>query len=180
MTPGTDETLAKEAKRGSTAAFESLVRRNQSLVRGFLRRLTGSAAAADDLAQETFLLAWRRIGSYEAKGSFKGWIVRIAYTQFLQERRSRQSAARRDEAYMMDAETVQNDAAGVEAKLDLDRILALLSPEQRAAMALCYGEGMSHQEAADALGLPLGTVKSHVLRGREKALAALTHQEVRA
>ena len=175
-----DEALAKDAKRGSTAAFESLVRRNQSLVRGFLRRLTGNAAQAEDLAQETFLMAWRRIGSYEAKGSFKGWLVRIAYTQFLQERRSRQSAARRDEAYMLEADTLQDDAAGVEAKIDLDRILTLLSPEQRAAMALCYGEGMSHAEAADALGLPLGTVKSHVMRGREKALAALTAKEMRA
>ena len=177
---GTDEALAKEAKQGSTAAFESLVRRNQNLVRAFLRRLTGSAAAADDLAQETFLLAWRRIGAYEAKGSFKGWLVRIAYTQFLQERRSRQSAVRRDEAYQREAEEVQNDAAGVEARIDLDRILALLSPEQRAAMALCYGEGMSHAEAAEALGLPLGTIKSHVLRGREKALAALTTKEALA
>lgn len=175
-----DAELVRDAKRGSTAAFESLVRRNQNVVRGFLRRLTGSAAAADDLAQETFFVAWRRIGSYEAKGSFKGWLVRIAYTQFLQDRRSRQSAARRDEAYMMEADTMQDDAAGVEAKVDLDRILAALSPEQRAAMALCYGEGMSHQEAADALGLPLGTVKSHVLRGREKALSALTAREVRA
>jgi len=177
---GPDEALALDAKRGSTSAFEALVRRNQSLVRGFLRRLTGSAAHADDLAQETFLMAWRRIGSYQGTGSFKGWLVRIAYTQFLQERRSRQSATKRDEAYMMDAETTQNDAAGVEARIDLDRVLAFLSPEQRAAMALCYGEGMSHAEAADALGLPLGTVKSHVLRGREKALAALTAKEVRA
>ncbi|NDC60110.1 MAG: RNA polymerase sigma factor, partial [Alphaproteobacteria bacterium] len=86
----------------------------------------------------------------------------------------------RDEAYQREAEEVQNDAAGVEARIDLDRILALLSPEQRAAMALCYGEGMSHAEAAEALGLPLGTIKSHVLRGREKALAALTTKEALA
>lgn len=175
-----DEALAKDAKRGSTAAFESLVRRNQSLVRGFLRRLTGNAAQADDLAQETFLMAWRRIGSYEAKGSFKGWLIRIAYTQFLQERRSRQSADRRDEAYMAEAETMVETAGAAEARPDLDRVLKLLSPEQRAAMALCYGEGMSHAEAADALGLPLGTVKSHVLRGREKAFAALTGKEALA
>jgi len=177
---GADEALAKDAKRGSTAAFESLVRRNQSLVRGFLRRLTGNAAQADDLAQETFLMAWRRIGSYEAKGSFKGWLIRIAYTQFLQERRSRQSADRRDEAYMAEAETMVETAGAAEARLDLDRVLKLLSPEQRAAMALCYGEGMSHAEAADALGLPLGTVKSHVLLGREKAFAALTGKEALA
>jgi RNA polymerase sigma-70 factor (ECF subfamily) len=168
----TDETLAREAKRGSTHAFESLVRRNQSLVRGFLRRLcAGDAALADDLAQETFVMAWRRIGAFEAKGSFKGWLCRIAYTQFLQNRRSAKASARREEAVMAEAATVQDDRAAAEARLDLDRVMAVLSPEQRAAMALCYGEGMSHAEAAEALGLPLGTVKSHVVRGRAKVLA---------
>ncbi|KAF0176556.1 MAG: RNA polymerase sigma-70 factor, ECF subfamily [Alphaproteobacteria bacterium] len=167
-----DEALAKEAKRGSTRAFESLVRRNQSLVRGFLRRLAaGDAALADDLAQETFVMAWRRIGSFEAKGSFKGWLCRIAYTQFLQNRRSAKASQRREDEVMAMAETFQDDRAAAEARLDLDRVMGVLSPEQRAAMALCYGEGMSHAEAAEALGLPLGTVKSHVVRGRAKVLA---------
>ena len=168
----TDEALAREAKRGSTHAFETLVRRNQSLVRGFLRRLaSGDAALADDLAQETFVMAWRRIGAFEAKGSFKGWLCRIAYTQFLQNRRSSKASQRREDAVMADAETVHDDRAANDARLDLDRVMAVLSPEQRAAMALCYGEGMSHAEAAEALGLPLGTVKSHVVRGRAKVLA---------
>jgi RNA polymerase sigma-70 factor (ECF subfamily) len=170
---GPDEALARDAKRGSNSAFESLVRRNQSLVRGFLRRMTGNAALADDLAQETFLAAWRRIGSYEGKGAFRGWLCRIAYTQFLQHRRSAKASSARDVAYMADADLTQDDQAAADARLDLDRLLAPLSPEQRAAMALCYGEGMSHAEAADALGLPLGTVKSHVLRGRERVMKSL-------
>lgn len=174
---GPDEALAQDAKRGSTLAFESLVRRNQSLVRGFLRRLTGNAALADDLAQETFVAAWRRLGSYEGKGAFRGWLCRIAYTQFLQHRRSAKASTARDVAYMMEAETTQEDGAAAEARMDLDRVLSSLSPEQRAAMALCYGEGMSHAEAADALGMPLGTVKSHVLRGKEKALMILNGKE---
>lgn len=173
----TDETLARDAKRGSTSAFESLVRRNQSLVRGFLRRLTGNAALADDLAQDTFVQAWRRIGAYEGKGSFRGWLCRIAYTQFLQHRRSARAGAAREEAYMMDADRTEEHGPASDARLDLDRVMAVLTPEQRAAMALCYGEGMSHAEAADALGLPLGTVKSHVLRGREKALTLMGGKE---
>lgn len=72
---------------------------------------------------------------------------------------------------MAEAATTQDDRSGNEARLDLDRVMSALSPEQRAAVALCYGEGMSHAEAAEALGLPLGTVKSHVLRGRAKVLA---------
>jgi RNA polymerase sigma-70 factor (ECF subfamily) len=73
---------------------------------------------------------------------------------------------------MAEAETHTDDRSASEARLDLDRVLKGLSPEQRAAIALCYGEGMSHGEAAEALALPLGTVKSHVLRGRAKVLAA--------
>ncbi len=174
---GTDEELAREAKRGSSAAFESLVRRNQSLVRGFLRRMA-DAATADDLAQETFVVAWRKIGTFEEKGSFRGWICRIAYTQFLQARRSQQSALKRDTAAFLDSDQVtEADAAGAEARLDLERAMKVLSQEQRAAVSLCYGEGMSHAEAAEALGLPLGTLKSHVLRGRERMLAVLRERE---
>lgn len=121
--------------------------------------------------------AWRRISAYEAKGSFKGWLCRIAYTQFLQHRRAGKAAQARDDAWMAESETQQDDAAGIEAKVDLDRAMAVLSPEQRAVLALCYGEGMSNSEAADALGLPLGTVKSHILRGRAKALEALGRKE---
>jgi RNA polymerase sigma-70 factor (ECF subfamily) len=152
------------------AAFESLVRRNQGLVRGFLRRLAGNAATAEDLAQDTFFAAWRKISSYDGRGSFRGWLCRIAYTQFLQARRSQQASQRREDQMMAETDPSIDERAGADARLDLNRALALLSPEQRAAIALCYGEGMSHSEAADALGLPIGTVKSHVLRGRQKIL----------
>ena len=167
-----DEALAKEAKRGSTRAFESLVRRNQSLVRGFLRRLAaGDAALADDLAQETFVMAWRRIGSFEAKGTFKGWLCRLAFTQFLQNRRSAKASQRREDEVMAMAETVQDDRASSEARMDRGKVRGVLSPADRAERVICCREGMSHAEAAEALGLPLGTVKSHVVRGRAKVLA---------
>lgn len=174
---GTDEDLAREAKRGSQRAFESLVRRNQSLVRGFLRRMAPDAATADDLAQETFVMAWRKIGSFEEKGSFRGWLCRIAYTQFLQHRRSSQSALRRDTAAFAERDEFVSEGAAAEARMDVARAMVSLTPEQRACVSLCYGEGMSHSEAAAALGLPLGTVKSHVLRGRERMLAVLRDGE---
>jgi RNA polymerase sigma-70 factor (ECF subfamily) len=174
----TDEALARDAKRGSSAAFESLVRRNQSLVRGFLRRLcAGDAAMADDLAQETFFTAWRKVSSFEEKGSFKSWLCRIAYTQFLQSRRSAKASQRREDEAMALADVTEEHGPGVEARLDLDRAMAVLSPDQRAALALCFGEGMSHGEAAEALGMPLGTLKSHVLRGRAKVLEQFAGRE---
>jgi RNA polymerase sigma-70 factor (ECF subfamily) len=168
---GADAVLVTNAQRGSDHAFEALVRTHQSVVRGFLRRLTANAALADDLAQETFLIAWRRIRDFKGSGSFRGWLCQIGYRCFLQQRRADKSNQAREDALMAETETNVDARGGVEARLDLDRVLAGLAPEQRAVLALVYGEGMSHGEAAEALSLPLGTVKSHALRGREKVLA---------
>lgn len=125
-------------------------------------------------------MAWRKIQSYDGKGAFKGWLCRIAYTQFLQHKRSAKASQRREDEAMMLADQTEEHGPGSEARMDLDRLLKVLTPEQRAAVALCYGEGMSHAEAAEALGLPLGTIKSHVLRGRERMLAAASAKEARA
>jgi RNA polymerase sigma factor (sigma-70 family) len=170
---GIDEGLARDAKRGSTTAFESLVRRNQALVRGFLRRLCGNQALADDLAQETFVAAWQKLGLWDGRGTFRGWLCRIAYSRFLQDRRADQRRIAREDAVIQDAETLTDPTPAADARLDLAKLLAGLKPDEQAVLALCYGEGMSHQEIADALELPLGTVKSHVIRGRQRVLAQL-------
>lgn len=165
-----DLLLAQRAAAGDVAAFGALVRLQQSKVRGFLRRLTrGDAALADDLAQETFLEAWRKIAQYRAEGSFGGWLCGIAYSRFLMDRRKRR------EEPLEDAQAIGGHDPGPAnlARLDLEKAMALLSPEQRAALTLCYGFGHSHAEAAEILAVPLGTLKSHVLRGREKMQAVL-------
>jgi RNA polymerase sigma factor (sigma-70 family) len=161
----TDDTLAQLAAAGDTAAFGALVRMHQSKVRGFLRRLTrGDAALADDLAQETFLEAHRKVAQYRGEGSFGSWLCGIAWSRFLMERRKRKEEPLDTvpEAGSMDA------GPSIIARLDLERAMARLSAEERAALTLCYALGHSHGEAAEILSLPLGTVKSHVLRGREK------------
>ena len=166
----TDDTLAQLAAAGDTAAFGSLVRTHQSKMRGFLRRLTrGDAALADDLAQETFLEAHRKVAQYRGEGSFGSWLCGIAWSRFLMERRKR-----KEEPLEAAPETVGEDThAATLARLDLERAMARLSAEERAALTLCYALGHSHGEAAAILSLPLGTVKSHVLRGREKLKAML-------
>jgi RNA polymerase sigma-70 factor (ECF subfamily) len=166
----TDDTLAQLAAAGDTAAFGSLVRLHQSKVRGFLRRLTrGDAALADDLAQETFLEAHRKVAQYRGEGSFGSWLCGIAWSRFLMERRKR-----KEEPLETLPETAGEDShAATLARLDLERAMARLSAEERAALTLCYALGHSHGEAAEILRLPLGTVKSHVLRGREKLKAML-------
>lgn len=86
-----DRALVARALLGhDPRAFEQLVRRHQGLVRAQLRRLLhGDAAAADDLAQETFVLAWRKLDQFRGEARFSTWLYRIAYACFLQARRKR-------------------------------------------------------------------------------------------
>ncbi|MCR9270237.1 MAG: RNA polymerase sigma factor [Henriciella sp.] len=164
-----DLDLAREAASGQEAAFETLVRRYQGNVRGLTRRLTAHAAEADDVAQTAFLTAWRKIGSYRG-GSFKSWLCTIAYREFLQARRRQKPEVTFDES----AHIIGFDAsaARLPEQLDLDRALRTLPENQRICVVLCVASGMSHSEASEATGFPLGTVKSHVNRG----VAALRKQ----
>jgi RNA polymerase sigma-70 factor (ECF subfamily) len=166
----TDDSLAQRARSGDASALGALVRQHQSKVRGFLRRLTrGDTALADDLAQETFLEAHRKIDQYRGDGTFGAWLCGIAWSRFLMERRRR-----REEPLESPDETASVDTLSASpARLDLEKAMARLAPAERAALTLCYALGHSHGEAAEILNLPLGTVKSHVLRGREKLKALL-------
>jgi len=159
-----ERALAARAALGDAAAFAALVRAHQSRVRAFLLRLSsGNHALADDLAQETFLEAFRKLAQYRGEGSFGGWLYRIAYTRFLMDRR-----ARKEIPAEIDLEPGAARESDDMARLDLERAMASLSPGERAALTLCYALGHSNEEAADILKMPLGTVKSHILRGREK------------
>jgi RNA polymerase sigma factor (sigma-70 family) len=166
----TNDPLARLAAAGDTAAFGVLVRLHQGRLRGFLLRLTkGDAAQADDLAQETFLEAFRKVAQCE--GSFFGWLCAIAWSRFLMEARKRKPEPL-DEAQEVPDDVPEPENASL-AKLDLEKAFALLPPAQRAALTLCFALGFSHDEAAAALNMPLGTVKSHLSRGREKVAALL-------
>lgn len=171
MTPdGMDEALVASAKRGSTGAFARLVDRHQQPLRAFLRRTCGDWALADDLAQETFLTAWERIGQLKAGASVRAWLCGIGYRKHLSARRSASRKRAREREY-------ENGAAALQPvpddRLALEKALADLPPDQRACVALCLAADFSHAEAAEALALPLGTVKSHVTRGRARLLQAL-------
>jgi len=148
-------------------AFGELVRRHQSSVRGLLRQLTrADAALGDDLAQEAFVRAYRNIRSFRGEARFSTWLYRIAYNCF------REHARRRKEFVGIDEEQLQSehDPHIVDPGLrhDLMHALSLLPLHERTAVVLCCQNGLSHNEAARVLDIPLGTVKTNVLRGREK------------
>ena len=88
MDESSDEALvARVVATGDTAAFETLVRRHQSKVRNWLRQLTRDPARADDLAQETFIRTWQRLRTFEGRGKFTSWVMKIAFNSFLQAKR---------------------------------------------------------------------------------------------
>jgi len=158
----TDPDLAADAARGSESAFAELVRRHQARVRGMARRLTGTASDGDDIAQATFLTAWQKIGTY-AGGTFAAWICTICYREFLQVRRRQKQEIVFDET----AEIIPFDRSMADTgdKMDLSRALARLPEAQRICVTLCVAASLSHREASEATGWPLGTIKSHVTRG---------------
>jgi RNA polymerase sigma-70 factor (ECF subfamily) len=165
-----DSTLVAQAIGGDVAAFNLLARAHQSQVRGLLLRLTrGNHALADDLAQETFLEAWRALKNFRGESAFATWLYRIAYSRFLMHARKRKDEVLEDD---WQGETPSGESA-THARIDLERAMAQLSAPERASLTLCFALGLSNTEAAEALDMPLGTLKSHVLRGRDKLKALL-------
>ena len=148
-------------------AFGELVRRHQSPVRGLLRQLTRTdAALADDLAQETFIRAYKNIRTFRGEARFSTWLYRIAYNCFREDARRRKELVGIDEAQLQAEVDPQLVDPGL--RHDLMNALSQLPSSERTAVVLCCQNGLSHDEAAQVLDIPLGTVKTNVLRGREK------------
>ena len=146
-----------------TAAFEELVRRHQHVVRQWLLRISGDRFHADDLAQDTFIKAWHAIGTCRDGSKFRQWLLRIAWHGFLQAIRRGKSRERVEEAFH-----AVNPDTGVwrddQSAPEIERLLGILSVEERACMLLNFSYGYSHGEISAMLSLPLGTVKSHIRR----------------
>jgi RNA polymerase sigma-70 factor (ECF subfamily) len=161
--------IARAVQLDDRAAFGQLVLRHQGLVRAQLRRLTGGDHAwADDIAQETFLQAWRKLDQFRGGSRFTTWLFQVSYATFLQAARRRKSQTR---SLHDDAQETHEPAGASELpalRLDLTEALLRLPETQRAALVHCYHLDLSHEEAAKVLGIPVGTVKSLVARGKSR------------
>ncbi len=173
MSADDEASLIAAARAGNARAFGLLVDRHQRAVRGFLRRLSGVKADADDIAQEAFVRAFQQLGRFEARSSFRTFVCGIAYRVWQGHNRSTRRERLRDGAYSEASMIERPPAMDVDLYLSLRQAMDALPAEQRAALALCLGAEFSHAEAASVLGLPLGTVKSHVARGRARLRAVL-------
>jgi RNA polymerase sigma factor (sigma-70 family) len=168
---GADElSVVMCAIAGDDSAYGELVRRRQNAIRQLFRRLCRDPALADDLAQQTFLQAWRTIHTVKSPAAFTGWLKRIAVNVWLQ--RVRAERPWQDTANL-DSVPEEGAQPNLSERLDLNSALATLPPEARLCITLAYAEHMSHREICEATGLPLGTVKSHITRGAARLRALL-------
>lgn len=165
MSDSDSSLVARIVKNDDRAAFELLVRRYQSSLRNFMRRMTrGDVERANDLAQDTLLKVHRSLNAFQGTAKFSTWLYRIAYTTFLNDERRDAPSAEFDEEFHS---PTQDAVQSIGDEMDIDRALLQLNTRQRAVFDLHYKKGFTHQEVASAMELPLGTVKSDLTRGRE-------------
>lgn len=165
-----DDALNRRVVSGDRRAFAVLVGRHEAPLRRFLARVAG-ADAADDLAQEAFLRAWRNAARFRGDGSYRGWIFAIGWRVFIDStRRARSDRATR--AHRTPPADLVVPADG-EARVEAARLLAALDPLERACVILCHGQGWSHSEAAAILDMPLGSLKTRLARAVRRCEAML-------
>jgi RNA polymerase sigma factor (sigma-70 family) len=170
VTPSDPDLIAR-ALTDDRAAFGELVLRHQSAVRRFLRHLAGGdAALADDLAQETFIQAWRGLARFRGASNFSTWLLGIAHNRWRNTRRRKTTPQTTKETA---DENLPSPARAVELTQDLGAAMKRLAPDEQTALHLFYHQGLTHPEIAAVAGWPLGTVKTHLARGKEKLRSLL-------
>ncbi|HJA84502.1 MAG TPA: sigma-70 family RNA polymerase sigma factor [Candidatus Bacteroides intestinavium] len=159
--------VARVATLHDTRAFDQLVRRYQSPVRRFfLHQTCGDAALSDDLAQDTFLKAYTALASFHGLANFSTWLYRIAYNVFYDYLRSRHETDPLDTVRVDAQASTQQPDIGRE--MDIYSALATLKEAERTCITLFYQDDLSIDRIADITGMPAGTVKSHLARGKQK------------
>jgi RNA polymerase sigma-70 factor (ECF subfamily) len=189
--------LAKRCVAGDAAAWEQLARTQHRRIYGICYRFTGSASDAEDLTQETFLKMYRNLASFDAaRGSFATWLTTLTRNLLVDNyRRTRMERASDslDESYgseddaaagptraerLPDAgKSQEQHVSGLELKAQIQMALKQVSPELREAVILRDLQDMDYKEIADVLGVPQGTVKSRISRGRAELARLLKRIE---
>jgi RNA polymerase sigma-70 factor (ECF subfamily) len=161
-----DQGCVERSLQGDHEAFESLVRRYQRMIYSLSYRMTGSAADAEDLTQETFIRAHQQLAGFRAEAKFSSWLYRIAINHCLNWRKH---AARRDQLHD-DWQAHHDDTVASAHSLvqTVQDALQRLKPKQRAAVVLTIYDGLSHAEAAGVLGCSETTVSWRLFAARTK------------
>ncbi len=180
----TDAELVAEALRGAQEAFREIVVRFERPVYSLIARMVQDPAAAEDLAQEVFLKAFRRLQTYDPARKFSSWLFKIAHntaidhlrrhvpeTIPLEGRKDGEEEHRGGLAAVLADGSTEDPSVAAERRdmaRSLERAIARLRPEYRELVVLFYIEGASYQEICEAADLPLGTVKTNLHRARKE------------
>jgi RNA polymerase sigma-70 factor (ECF subfamily) len=163
--------LIAAAADGDMAAFEHLYRQFSPRVFGLCLRLTGQRETAEDCTQESFVAAWRALGSFEKRSRFSTWLHRIAVHTVLSRRRGLR--VQYEVAEPATGLPDMPDPGGDAPPLDIERAIAALPEGARHVLVLVGVYGFSHAEAAQTLGIAEGTCKAQLHRARGLLAAAL-------
>ena len=161
---GPEPLIVSLAAKGDREAFAELVRRRQTWIRTLMRRCCGDVTLADDLSQQVFMQAWRKIRQLKDVTRFGPWIKRLAINEWLQHARKGDALSAADSDDALPA----GHADTTSVAMDLDRAMASLPGPVSLCIALSYHERLTHPEIEELTGIPIGTVKSHVRRGSER------------
>jgi RNA polymerase sigma-70 factor (ECF subfamily) len=174
----TEARLVAQALAGSQSAFEQILRRYQRPILSLLVRLTGDAGLAEDLAQETFVKAFRNLAAFDARRRLSSWLFRIAHNTGIDAlRKSRPTMVAIDAGEPLDEPAAPAAGDPVERRAlgrALQAALAQLRPDQRTAVVLRYEGGQSFEEIGQVLGIPESTARSHVHRARKELARLMT------
>ena len=174
MNHSDEQTLINKCKQGDEAAFQELVERYQVLVYNLVCRLTGEAAVAQDILQETLTTAYKKIPRFKP-GNFRAWLLRIAVNGSKDYLRSAAHRRQVSLEYLVDGVNHQLQDTGEspeeyslrqEMSRVIQKALLQLPEEQRSALVLVDMQGLDYQEAANVLKVPAGTLKSRLSRAR--------------
>jgi RNA polymerase sigma-70 factor, ECF subfamily len=176
-----DLDLAGKIRSGDGTAFEELYQQHATRLYNLAFRMAGTAVDAEDLLQDIFLLAYRKLASFRGESSLGTWLYRLAMNHCLDVLRSRQARMSQHTDSLDDdaaAEPRAATALGAVSRIDLDRAIGRLPHACRAAFLLHDVEGFGHQEVGSILGISEGTSKSQVHKARLRIRAYLTQPRV--
>lgn len=172
-----DDLLIQRAKRGDSVATDALLRLHYDSVRAVCHRIVVNKADAEDATQHALISIVRALPGFDGRAKFSTWVYRIATNAALDEvRRIRRRPTPTD----IDATFVLPVADGtgaVEAQMDVAQALALLPEEYRTTMVLRHVADLDYEEIAEIQGVPVGTVRSRLARGRTQLANILGNQD---
>lgn len=169
-----DAYLVKQAKAGSTDAFEVLVGRHADRAYRVALRLTGVPHLAEDIAQDAFVSAWRGIGAFRGEASFSTWLQQIVVNGARQQGRRRKVTAQlTGEEPLPSAEQPEEVVQSKARDNALHEAIRSLPFDQQTALVLVQFEGMSYEQAAQVLNVKVSTVRGRIARARKALLTSL-------